>query len=115
MKKACDAAAFDDQTVVLVDRGRGLVAYDGDLMFLEKRESRRRGLEAKLTTSTQHDDVGLVLEQLDEVGCLNTGSVLRTRLVPIPAPGSTGPELRVPQLPDAFDLDGSPRVVMHRG
>src|SRR5436190_14935890 len=69
VKKACDAAAFGDQTVVLVDCGRGLVPYDGDLVFLEQRESRRRCLEAKLTPSTQHDDVGIVLEQLDEVGC----------------------------------------------
>jgi hypothetical protein len=110
MKEGCHTPALRGQTVVLLDRRCCLVTDDGDIVRLEKSEGRWRGFETTLASSTQDDDVGPVLEQLREVGRLNTRLGSGARLVPVPRPASARPELRVSQLADAFDLDRSPSV-----
>jgi hypothetical protein len=100
MERRGDPPPGGRQTVVLADGGPGLGPDHLDVPAGGQRQRLGCRLQPQLPSPAEHHYVRVVVQQLGQVGRLDTGTVPGPRLVPVPPPAATRPEFGVTGEPD---------------
>ena len=103
------------QLIVQRDGGASLFNVNRNAAVAQQLERLRTSLQHKLHAACEDDDLTAVIEELCDIGWLNTRDMLGTGFVPIPGAATAWKEFEVFACSEAFDVHSAPGYVADFG